>query len=142
MRLWLKDRDMNHKVLIVEDEPLIALDIEGMVESAGLAVAGIATSTDRAIALAPSADIALVDVNLADGATGPSIGRILAEKYGLAVIFMTANPEAVRDGVKGILGVVRKPVLPRTVEQILKYAIGYMTGAYAATPAGMQVFRT
>lgn len=131
---------MNHKVLIVEDEPLIALDIEGMVESAGLTVAGIATGRDKAIALAPSADIALVDVNLADGATGPSIGRILAEKYGLAVIFMTANPEAVRDGVKGTLGVVRKPMLPRTVEQSLKYAIGYMTGTYAATPAGMQVF--
>jgi DNA-binding response OmpR family regulator len=131
---------MNHKVLIVEDEPLIALDIEGMVENAGLAVAGIATGRDRAMALAPSADIALVDVNLADGATGPSIGRILAEKYGLAVIFMTANPETVRDGVKGTLGVVRKPVLPRTVEQSLKYAIGYITGAYAATPAGMQVF--
>lgn len=142
LRRWLKDRDMDHKVLIVEDEPLIALDIEGMVESAGLAVAGIATGRDRAIALAPSADIALVDVNLADGATGPSIGRILAEKYGLAVIFMTANPEAVRDGVEGTLGVVKKPILPRTVEQTLKYAIGYMTGAYAATPAGMQVFRT
>lgn len=132
---------MNHKVLIVEDEPLIALDIESMVENAGLTVAGIARGRDKAIALAPSADIALVDVNLSDGATGPSIGRILAEKYGLAVIFMTANPEAVRDGVKGTLGVVRKPMLPRTLEQSLKYAIGCITGAYAATPAGMQVFR-
>jgi DNA-binding response OmpR family regulator len=131
---------MNHKVLIVEDEPLIALDIEDMVERAGLTVAGIATGKERAIALAPAADIALVDVNLVDGPTGPSIGRILAEKYGLAVIFMTANPEVIRDGVQGTLGVVSKPMLPRTVEQSLKYAIGHMTGAYAAAPLGMQVF--
>jgi DNA-binding NtrC family response regulator len=127
---------MDQKVLIVEDELLIALDLEEMVQSNGMTVAGIANSMERALASAPFADIALVDVNLSDGATGPAIGRLLAEKFGIAVIFMTANPEAVADGISGTLGVVRKPV----VEQSLKYAVSRRTGQLAAVPSEMQVF--
>ena len=131
---------MNEKVLIVEDELLIALDLEDMVESNGLEVAGIANSMAHALAAAPYADIALVDVNLLDGATGPAIGRMLAEDYGIAVIFMTANPEAVSQGVRGTLGVVRKPVAPWVVAQTLKYAISRRLGQLAAVPNDMQVF--
>jgi DNA-binding response OmpR family regulator len=131
---------MDQKVLIVEDELLIALDLEEMVQSNGMTVAGIANSMERALAAAPFADIALVDVNLSDGATGPAIGRLLAEKFGIAVIFMTANPEAVADGISGTLGVVRKPVAPRVVEQSLKYAVSRRTGQLAAVPSEMQVF--
>lgn len=125
--------------MIVEDELLIALDIEDMVERSGMTVAGIANSKNAALALAPLADIALVDVNLSDGATGPMIGRMLAE-HGIAVVFMTANPEMVAHGVDGTLGVVRKPVGPRAVEQTLKYAVGQRTGQLASVPAGMTVF--
>ncbi|PZM09676.1 response regulator [Rhizobium tubonense] len=131
---------MDQKVLIVEDEMLIALDLEDMVESNGMSVAGIANDMVHAMAAAPFADIALVDVNLSDGATGPEIGRMLAEKFGIAVIFMTANPEMVAEGVAGTLGVVRKPVAPRVVEQSLKYAVGRRTGQLAAVPSDMQVF--
>jgi DNA-binding response OmpR family regulator len=131
---------MDEKVLIVEDEMLIALDLEDMVESNGLQVAAIANTMARALAAAPYADIALVDVNLSDGATGPAIGRMLAEQYGIAVIFMTANPEVVAGGIKGTLGVLRKPVQPRVVTQTLKYALGRIAGQLAAVPTDMQVF--
>ncbi len=136
----LKDLTMDCKVLIVEDEMLIALDLEDMVESSGLTVAGIANTMARALAAAPNADIALVDVNLSDGPTGPAIGRMLAEQYGIAVIFMTANPEAVSGGISGTLGVLRKPVHPRMVAQTLKYAVGRRAGQLAAVPAEMEVF--
>ena len=131
---------MDEKVLIVEDELLIALDLEDMVESNGMQVAGIANTMAHALAAAPYADIALVDVNLLDGATGPAIGRMLAEEFGIAVIFMTANPEAVAHGVRGTLGVVRKPVGPRVVAQTLKYAVSRRLGQLAAVPSDMQVF--
>jgi hypothetical protein len=48
---------------------------------------------------AAKADIALVDVNLVDGPTGPEIGRDLARR-GCSVIFMTGNPECVENGVE------------------------------------------
>jgi DNA-binding response OmpR family regulator len=141
MRRRRKDIVMNQKVLIVEDEFLIALDLEDVVTSCGLDVVGIANSADRAFEAAPLADIALVDVNLSDGATGPELGRRLAKKYGIAVIFMTANPEAVSKGVEGTLGVVRKPVAPRVIQETLKYAASRRTGQLAAVPSELRVFQ-
>jgi len=131
---------MNEKVLIVEDEVLIALDLEDMVEESGMKVVGIANNMERAMEAAPLADIAFVDVNLSDGPTGPAIGQMLAEKFGIAVIFMTANPEVVAQGVSGTLGVVTKPIAPRVVEQSLRYAMRRRTGQLATVPAEMQVF--
>lgn len=133
---------MNQKVLIVEDEFLIALDLEDMVTSYGLDVVAIANNSSSAIEAAPFADIALVDVNLSDGATGPQIGRQLAESYGIAVIFMTANPEAVGQGVSGTLGVVKKPISPHVVEETLKYAASRRTGQLAAVPSELRLFRS
>jgi DNA-binding response OmpR family regulator len=132
---------MNQKVLIVEDEFLIALDLEDMVTSYGLDVVGIANSAERAYEAAPMADIALVDVNLSDGATGPEIGRTLAENFGIAVVFMTANPEAVSQGIAGTLGVVRKPIAPRVVQETLKYAASRLSGKLASVPSELRVFQ-
>lgn len=131
---------MNEKVLIVEDEMLVALDLEDMVEGSGMKVVGIANNMERAMEAAPLADIAFVDVNLSDGATGPAIGQMLAEKFGIAVIFMTANPEVVAQGVSGTLGVVTKPIAPRVVEQSLEYAMRRRAGQLVTVPAEMQVF--
>lgn len=134
--------DMNHRVLIIEDEYLIAMDVEDMVSSSPVEadVVGLASNKENALILAPLADIALVDVNLSDGPSGPEIGRILAEDFGVTVIFMTANPELVAMGVKGALGVVTKPVDSRTIEQSLQYAIARRSHQRASAPGTMQVF--
>ncbi|MBB3312249.1 DNA-binding NarL/FixJ family response regulator [Rhizobium sp. BK196] len=131
---------MEQRVLIVEDEPLIALDLEMTIEDMGVHVAGLAADREAALRLAPLADIALVDVNLSDGATGPEIGRKLAEEHGISVVFMTANPEVVADGVRGALGVVQKPVMPRVVEQLLRYVAARRAGILAVGPPQMMVF--
>ena len=49
-------------------------------------------------------DLALVDVNLLDGMTGPQIAEKIAADYGAAVIFLTANPEQIPDGYAGAVG--------------------------------------
>jgi DNA-binding NarL/FixJ family response regulator len=140
VRSWLRDNLMNQRVLIIEDEFLIALDLEATVLGMGLKVAGLAGNKEQALRLAPLADVAFVDVNLSDGATGPEIGRRLAEDYGVTVVFMTGNPETVASGVKGALGVVSKPVMPSVVEQSLKYAVARRAGMPAAVPPQMLVF--
>ncbi|MBB3463066.1 DNA-binding NtrC family response regulator [Rhizobium sp. BK377] len=131
---------MKQRVLIVEDEPLIALDLEMTIEEMGVHVAGLAADREAALRLAPLANIAFVDVNLSDGATGPEIGQKLAEDHGISVVFMTANPEVVADGVRGALGVVQKPVMPRVVEQLLKYVAARRAGILAVVPPPMMVF--
>ena len=113
----------SQSVLIVEDELLIAIDLESTVREMGLDVIGLATNTDQALRLAPMADIALVDVNLADGATGPEIGRHLVEEFGVTVVFMTGNPEAVAGRMQGAFGVVSKPTTPSIVQSSLRHAL-------------------
>lgn len=131
-RLAIAPKDQ--RVLIVEDEFLIALDVADTIEAMGHQVAGMANSRGHAMALAQAADIALVDVNLADGRTGPTIGRELAETYGVTVIFMTANPEDVESDITGPLGILTKPVMPHVVEQSIDYAVANRTGGTAAAP--------
>ncbi|RWX75076.1 response regulator [Neorhizobium lilium] len=141
MRRRLASEAMDQRVLIVEDEFLIALDVAETIESMGLKVAGFASARKHALALGAVADIALVDVNLSDGRTGPEIGRELAEQYGVTVIFMTANPEDVEDGVEGLLGVLTKPVMPQVVEKTIDYAIANRLGGMAIVPRELRVFR-
>lgn len=140
-RRRLASEAMNQRVLIIEDEFLIALDVADTIENMGLKVVGLANARKHALSLAAHADIALVDVNLADGRTGPEIGRELAEQYGLTVVFMTGNPEDVADGIEGTLGVLTKPVMPEIVEKTISYAIANRLGGMAIVPRELKVFR-
>ena len=76
-------------VLIVEDQFLVALDLEHIVASAGYPVVGIATARSEIEALAVPPKIAFVDINLRDGPTGVEIARALAERFGTRIIFVT-----------------------------------------------------
>ena len=69
-------------------------------------------------------DLALVDLNLRDGLTGPQIARSLANRYGTKVLILTANPMEAGEPFDGLLGVVSKPwdekEIARTVSEIRK----------------------
>ena len=87
-------------VLIIEDEPLIALQIEAIVSSLGHNVVGIASTHAQAVALfdehRPS--LVLADIQLADGSSGiDAVNEILA-KFSVPVIFITAFPERLLTG--------------------------------------------
>jgi CheY-like chemotaxis protein len=113
---------MGSRILVVEDEILVALELEATAQDLGHEVIGIAADTQAALRLAPWADIALVDVNLRDGETGPAIGRRLAQEYGITVVFVTANPAQLGEGVPGALGVVSKPCDERMTAQVISFA--------------------
>lgn len=107
------------KILIVEDEIFVALDMQAMVEDLGFEVVGIAAERAEAQALA-DCDIALVDVNLRDGPTGPEIGRWLARTHDVRVIYTTANPSQVPNESEAGVGVIGKPASTSTLRRVLE----------------------
>jgi DNA-binding response OmpR family regulator len=124
---------MSYNVLIVEDQPLIALGLEDAVQSLGHRTVGIARNTREARALADSADMALVDVNLEDGPTGPLIGRELAAAD-VAVLFMTSDPMALGDGIPGTLGIIEKPVFDGELTKAIQFVADRRAGLDGAVP--------
>lgn len=87
-------------VLIIEDEPLIALQIEDIVRSLGHNVVGIAATHSQAVALveAHRPQLVLADVQLADGSSGIDAVNEILEKFSVPVIFITAFPERLLTG--------------------------------------------
>jgi len=86
-------------------------------------------------------DLALVDIHLSDGPTGIELGRALGQERGITVLFMTANPGMVRDGVAGAVGVLPKPTDDYAIQSAVDYALRRRNGEptlYA--PPELQVF--
>ena len=81
------------KVLIVEDETLISLDLKNRMESNGYLVLPIANSAARAIeiALQERPDIILVDIVLKGDQDGIDAARSIVEKYPVPILFITGN---------------------------------------------------
>lgn len=111
------------KVLIVEDEALLAMELESLVEEAGHSVVGWATSSTEAKAMvdATEADIAFVDIHLTDGPTGVEVAEYIGEKKNSMVVFMTANPKRIPDHFAGAIGVIAKPYTMNGLMSALRY---------------------
>jgi len=125
---------------VVEDEIFVATEIEHVIEEMGFTPVGIASEQRAALALASKADVALVDLNLRDGATGISIGRILSQTHGVTVMFMTANPAQLGAGVPGTIGVLPKPVTDQDLRDAVSYAVARHQAAEASPPRRLQLF--
>ncbi len=132
---------MPNTILIVEDEFLIAVEMEEVVRDLGHHSAGIADDMDSAMEKASEQiDVALVDINLADGATGPLIGERLAADFGIEVIFVTANPGQLGQGVSGTVGALEKPVDLTILKQVLDYVIAIRKGEQVDPPKRLKLF--
>jgi|TARA_R110002124_G_scaffold43256_1_gene132802 DNA-binding NarL/FixJ family response regulator len=121
---------MPARILIIEDEALVAMELRFVLEDLGHEVVGTAADAKAARALAAETDIdlALVDIHLSDGPTGVGLGRELGQDLGVTVLFMTANPGMVREGVAGTVGVLCKPSDERAVQTAVDYALGRRAG--------------
>lgn len=128
------------KIMIVEDDALLAADLNEIVLDLGYRTSGIADTFESARVLAPFSTIALVDVNLRDGATGPRIGQYLATEFGIAVVMVTASPEALIGDLSEVVGVIVKPVQPGLVRNVLEYLKGIQEGGRGAPPGGLRLF--
>ncbi|HWJ68896.1 MAG TPA: response regulator [Sphingobium sp.] len=94
------DAGSRSDVLIIEDEPLIALQIEDIVRSLGHNVVGIAATHSQAIALfdAHRPRLVLADIQLADGSSGIDAVNEILERFSVPVVFITAFPERLLTG--------------------------------------------
>ena len=121
------------RILIVEDEILIALELESLLQDAGHEVVGMAASSQDAVALGQrlGPDLAFVDIHLTDGPTGIDVARRLGDQ-GVAVLFMTANAKRIPDGFTEAHGVIAKPYTERGVRQALDYVLASREGAGSA----------
>jgi len=134
---------MTARILIVEDEALVAMELRFVLEDLGYAVVGAAPDARSARALATfgGVELALVDIHLSDGPTGIELGRELGEAFGVTVLYMTANPGMVGHGVPGTMGVLTKPTDERAVREAVEYALKLRRDEpVPAVPEGLQVF--
>ena len=116
------DRPLN--VIIVEDEALLALDLECMVEEAGNRVVAGAASL-REMNDIPSdiePDLAFVDLHLAEGSSGLDVSRYIQTHWtGVIIVFVTANPSKLPPDLSGAHGVIAKPFSRTSMMKALKY---------------------
>ena len=128
-------RQVATDVLIIEDEPLIAMDIEDMVQSLGHRVVGTARTHAEAVALFGKTrpKMVLADIQLADGSSGiDAVNEILAVSP-VPVIFITAFPERLLTGERPEpTFLVTKPFNPDMVKALISQALFFDRQAKAA----------
>lgn len=128
-------RQVATDILIIEDEPLIAMDIEEMVESLGHRVVGIARTHAEAVGIFAKSHprMVLADIQLADGSSGiDAVNEILAATS-VPVIFITAFPERLLTGERPEPAfLVTKPFNPDMVKALISQALFFDRQAKAA----------
>jgi CheY-like chemotaxis protein len=113
-------------VLIIEDEPIIALDIETLVQELGHSVTGIARTHKEAVALVAQKrpGLVLADIQLADGSSGLEAVAEILQSIDLPVIFITAYPERLLTGDRPEPAfLITKPFQPEAVKAAISQAL-------------------
>ncbi len=132
------------RILVVEDEVLIAWMLADSLEGAGHEVVGPAATMAEALALceaAPPPELAVLDINLRDGSSGVDLARALMERWGVPSIFASAQAVEARHARDIALGCVRKPYAPETVLRGVEVAREVMGGRQPGpVPAGFELF--
>lgn len=116
------------RLLIVEDDPLVASCIEEFLDGSGYGVVGIAASASGAMALAEEhlPDLALVDIRLTGPLDGIELACLLRQKYSVPTIFLTGldDQDTIRRAsIARPLGFLIKPFRPSQVFNAIEQAL-------------------
>jgi CheY-like chemotaxis protein/DNA-directed RNA polymerase specialized sigma24 family protein len=128
------------RVLIIEDETIIALDLERIVRELGHDVIGHATSQTEAlsVALAMRPGLILADINLGEGGSGQQAVEEILRSFAVPVIFVTAYPERLLTGERPEPAyLVMKPFLPKTLQATIGQALFFHALQREVTPQQM-----
>jgi CheY-like chemotaxis protein len=112
--------------VIIEDEPLIAFDLQTLLEGLGHRVVRVARTEREAIAavMQTRPGLVLADIQLADGSSGVHAVNEILQTYSVPVIFITAYPERLLTGAKPEpTFLIRKPYRPDEVKAVISQAL-------------------
>jgi DNA-binding response OmpR family regulator len=140
-----KGRQWISRILIVEDEPLLAFDTERALQHAGYEVVATVDrfrDAEAVIGKDGAIDLLIVDIRLRGARTGFDLARH-AKARGIAVLFATASyPEDAGEN-GGALGVLVRPFGPRSLVRAVAVCERLMAGQPAGRlPAGLTLFPT
>ncbi|MES2498283.1 MAG: response regulator [Pseudomonadota bacterium] len=120
------DRQTRTDVLIIEDEPIIAMDLETIVRDLGHSVSGVAVTRDEAVAQAHAhrPGLVLADIQLADDSSGIDAVKDILAEFSVPVIFITAFPERLLTGERPEpTFLITKPFQRSTVKAAISQAL-------------------
>ena len=122
---------VNGKVMIIEDEAIISMDLEAIVGSMGHTVVGVARTEEAAVKLGETSqpDLILADIQLADGSSGiDAVNRLLKSLGERPVIFITAFPERLLTGERPEPAfLISKPYAEEQVRAAVSQAMFFAT---------------
>ncbi|MBW9114788.1 response regulator [Rhizobium cauense] len=123
------------RTLIVEDEMLLAMELESEIEASSHQVIGIAGNYEEAIQLIDqgSPEFAFVDIQLRDGPTGIDIGRKLSSKS-IPFVFVSGNLKRIPSDYAGALGAIEKPYTINGLKNALSYVDAVVSGSRPPSP--------
>ena len=124
--------DIATAIMIIEDEPLIAMDLESLVEGLGHNVTGVARTRGEAVELAARKrpGLILADIQLADGSSGLDAVNDLLATFEVPVIFITAYPERFLTGERPEPAfLIAKPFQPANVSAVISQALFFQQSA-------------
>jgi DNA-directed RNA polymerase specialized sigma24 family protein len=119
-------------VLIIEDEALIAMDLEHLVEELGHRVIGVARTHSKAVSIAKAhpPGLILADIHLADNSSGLDAVNELLRTFQVPVIFITAYPERFLTGERPEPAfLIAKPFQPSAVSAVISQALFFERNA-------------
>jgi len=122
------NQQMATSILIIEDEPVIALDIAGLVNDMGHSVVGVAASQSEAVQIARKAQpgLVLADIDLGAGGSGLTAVKSILQSMTVPVIFVTAYPERLLTGERPEpTYLVTKPFEPDTLKVTISQALSF-----------------
>jgi CheY-like chemotaxis protein len=122
-------------VLVIEDEPIIAMDIEALLDSLGHKVIGVARTEAEALRIAAKKKpgLVLADIQLADGSSGIDAVNKILRNFQVPVIFITAFPERLLTGEKPEPAfLITKPFVPEMVKAVVSQALFFDTKSQIA----------
>ena len=128
-------RQVATDIMIIEDEPLIAMDIEQLVQSLGHNVVSVARTHKEAVAMFDQTRprMILADIQLADGSSGIDAVNDILTTQSVPVIFITAFPERLLTGERPEpTFLVTKPFNPDMVKALISQALFFDEGSRAA----------
>jgi two-component system, response regulator PdtaR len=132
------------RILIVEDEPIIALNTEADLETAGHTVVGLAVTSDEAITLADRCrpDLVLMDIRLAKG-NGVEAAEAIHNRWAIPSLFATSYVEHSGATCRAALGCLRKPYNQQSLVQSIQIVEQSMNGLQPtlSSPRNLELYQ-